>query len=362
MDLKLDHQARSDLLIKAHAIVGKCPGDGTDNGVSPANLAERVPPEFAELKALLATTQLTELKNEFKLQDEAADRWQGRYRFAERLRILLFFIALCLGAYALSPWATNDGPAVERLISLAQGSAIAIAFAAIALSIGVNFYGKWRKARARAEFAKGSYFHLLVHETIEPENPGHIPSILQKLEFMRRYRLEHQHAYMATKVADHEKGEGRRRLLLYVAASLALLVALPVLAKFLSELGYSQTADALSAIASTLFGPDIALAQYFLALGVIAAGLEATIENYFRIEQDLRFAAHFRNTGRELEALGAELATVRRKMADGDDQAATNWLIKLENVLFKEHERWLDAHGGAGDPLRQTTDIAPPIE
>lgn len=371
MALDAEQQGQLNLLRRAHDLVEAVTSKEGDASVSPTNLLDRVPAEFVALKALLGTGQFGQLAHEFQSEDKIANRWQARFRWAERTRIVLFFAALCLGAYALSPWSASGGAAsggvagtgveLERAISLAQGIAIVLALVVISLSIGVDSYGKWRKARANAEYAKGRYFSQVAQAGEAAGEAGAIPLSLQKLEIMRRYRLQHQHAYLAKKVTSHESSERRRRLLLYIAATLAFLVALPMIADLLAALGYPALGDFISGKVAAVFGPQAMLAQYFLALGAIAAGFEAAIENYFRIEQDLRFAAHFRGTGRELEALANKLPPVRRAAAAGDEQPVTQWLEELEQILFKEHERWLQAHLGEGDALAETRRLDPPI-
>ena len=101
------------------------------------------------------------------------------------------------------------------------------------------------------------------------------------------------------------------------------------------------------------------LAATITALTIIISGLEAAITNAFRIEQDLRFAAHFRDTAHQLELVSKGLTDARRAAMNGDATAVAKFLSDIENILSKEHERWLSAHTNNHGTDRETKDLDP---
>jgi len=353
-----DHQNdRLKLAQDAHQLIG--PPEDSDQWLQPFDLHDALRPELVLLRGLLSDSHVKNLIEEFKAADAKAGIWQWRYRFVERARIILFFLVLVVGAITLSPLAARLPPGVESHIPVVQGCLILVALVGMVIGLTGGFYRRWRSARAIAEHARGQFFWQM-SATATQDAATEPALVLQQLEFLRRYRLQHQYAYFLFKVAQHEKSEARRRQLAYLAGGLALLVTFPLVAQLADLLELKGIAAWLAQIGDVPIPVALQpIDKFVLAAGVVAAGFEASIVNYFRIEQDLRFAAHFRETGRQLSELGEELPKIREAALDGRLDDVRKWARRLESKLAEEHDEWLIKHSGNRSELKPLNRLDP---
>ncbi len=341
------------LATDVHNAVG--PPSSADMRLRLEDLYGVVRDRFANLSARLQPTHINELINEFNVKDQQALAWQSRYRLAERTRILLFFVVLLIGAVTLSPLANVLPQGLLASIPILQGVLIVLALVGMVISLTGGFYQRWRGARAVAEHARGRFFREISTPVVgEPE------LLLQQLEFLRRYRLQHQYAYFLFKVGQHENSERWRRNMAYVAGALAFIVTLPLIGELAAALEFKQVSSLFDAVGRRLMPEFMRPAErYVIAASVVIAGLEASIANYYRVEQDMRFAAHFRDTGQALARIARALPAVRQAVLEGEHDAVQRWARRLEDVLGDEHEEWLIKHQGKSEQLAPLETLDP---
>ncbi|MEO0799460.1 MAG: hypothetical protein AAFY53_09685 [Pseudomonadota bacterium] len=360
---EIEEQARSDALIKTardQVDAYAAAAEKQSITITPKNLEDHLPGSFRELKRTLKTQQMQGLRNEFRAADEASNLYQTRYRNSERARIILFFLTLAVGALALTPWASAQAE-LANFVPRLQGALVAIALTVIASSLYLKHYEKWGAQRTQAEYAKNRFFVGIIEEQGRTDATDEIPFLLQKIEIFRRHRLQDQHGYMASKVKKHELSNRRRGRLLYLVGASAIIVTSVVVCSIVFPDFYTRVADwMMSAVPKPEGMTNVAtLAATITALTIIISGLEAAITNAFRIEQDLRFAAHFRDTAHQLELVSNGLTDARRAAMNGDATAVAKFLNDIENILSKEHERWLSAHTNNHGTVRETKDLDP---
>lgn len=353
LEANVTTQSNLSLVEQAQHLMG--PYSAEDAATSLGEIPERLPNEFAKLRALFETPHIRALMEEYDKADQKAKFYQAAYLWTERMRIWLFFSALVLGSLSLTTILFKQQSSGLSPASITQFSLIALAFVVIFVRLWKNFYARWRGARAKAEYARGRIFWGITTAPSSKVNNSEIPVALQKLEFLRRFRLQRQYDYFRSKAEKHESSNQRRRTWLIIASVLAFFAASPLLvtvADWLGWHGLSLKLQEIGALIPKEIGPTD---QLFLALGSIAAGFEASITNHFRIAQDLRFASHFKRTGESLLKIANDLPKVRADIAAGGSETFKQWANDLENVLLDEHEGWMATHSGE---LNQLPEVA----
>jgi hypothetical protein len=307
-------------MVDAAGIIGS--GSPGDSGLSPVEHAEQLRTSAPKLAALLTRSAPVELARQYAEADTEAlvaertfKRWVSR---ANRAVLGTATVSALLMAVALL---------ADRLGGLAQTALIVLALAGVAaggiasMSLFRVKEGRlledWMSARARAETKRLSYFSTIVNSSVGQPDPQ---LELLKLEYFRRYQLDHQLAYYKNRRSRHRNSAERT---LNISAGSVLMAAIA-----------SGAAGVLGAMKSEWAALG-SLAVFGAALQAFAAAREA-------IHQDRRNAERYDNTAQALQGLRERLDDVRQGIAAGSASVLGEYVGAVQDQLSLEHRQWLE--------------------
>ena len=187
---------------------------------------------------------------------------------------------------------------------------------------GGQYLQRWMSIRAKAESHRIDYFAKATASSRWPADPW---SDLLRLEYFRRYQLDVQRAFLASRGNDHRDQAERTLRLGGIAAGLAALSA------------------ALGGVLGATDGNWTALG----AVSVISGALSAYAGAREAMSQDRRNAERYERTLDALTKLSARLGETRRAVAQGHRDALHAYVAAVNEQISLEHRQWLESSDAA---------------
>jgi len=284
--------------------------------------AEQLRTSAPKLAALLTSSAPVELARQYAEADTEArvaertfKRWVLRANWAVLATATVS--ALLMAAALLAGNLGSLTQAILIVLALMGVAAGGIASMSLFRVKEGRLLEDWMTARARAETKRLSYFSTLVHSSVGQPDPQ---LDLLKLEYFRRYQLDHQLAYYKTRRSGHRNSAERT---LNISAGSVLMAAIA-----------SGAAGVLGALRSEWAALG-SLAVFGAALQAFAAAREA-------IHQDRRNAERYDNTAQALQGLRERLDDVREGIAAGSTSVLGEYVGAVQDQLSLEHRQWLE--------------------
>ena len=313
---------------EARAAIGEQGAD--DYILAPVTHAKELPPSAQALAHALGDSRLHILIEQYARHDKAANDAQVLYKSTLKHANLAVLAATILGALMMAAQImvttysdfVTDHPKLHYVV-IATGILAGIAATAGSMWLFKAREGqlleRWLNCRAKAETDRGSYFATLAAAADDPALR------LLKLEYFRRYQIDVQRNFFATRSLKHRKAAERTLRLGAYAVGLSSLSGIAG-----GVLGFSG-------------GPWTALG----ALSVIGGALGAYAGAHEAMSQDKRNAERYENALEALELLAAKLDEVRKAIADGSTEALKTFVSAVGEQLTIEHRQWLEGGQGA---------------
>ncbi len=327
--------------IENRAIAAIGPAAEDDWRLAPETHAKSLPPEATLLREVLEEPALSALIARFTKFDAEAVRAQSLYKFEAKGAAITSFLAIAMGALLVLPGYRFMTQEWIDIAGIAQAILVAASFA-LSLAMGsARPYVRWRRYRALAESARLKLFRMVMAKTEQPgrRNAGHIPLLPLQLEYLRRYLLDSQHTFYSRRGAESLRASRTAARLRIVALGLLAISAIPVI----WELRENSWVPHAIASAAQLAGEKTPFGQLiFLAVTLVAAGLQGLLAAFAVISMDDRNAVRYLVTARYLEDLaGRPLQMARKDAALGSRATVLAFAESLLRELLTEHREWL---------------------
>ena len=209
-------------------------------------------------------------------------------------------------------------------------------------------YQTWNEARGTAEAMRRELFERIVDAPLEKKD-GELPRLTLILEYFRRYQIELQQAYFATRGQEHEwSAQVARVLECSVVAGLIVwcLADLSTAWSGTSEQGaagwpragtqhWMWASGQLQHVETTM--SDFWMLGLSVGLALIAAGakLHATLN------ASVRNAARYKNMRDKFKMLTDDIDTVRAAAVRGDETAVRAYMKRVHSIMSIELNDWV---------------------
>ena len=227
-------------------------------------------------------------------------------------------------------------------------------------------YKTWNEARGTAEAMRRELFERILDAPFEKKD-GELPRLSLILEYFRRYQIELQQAYFATRGQEHEWSAQVAKVLecVVVAGLVVWCVAdLSTAWSGTSEQGaagwpragtqhWMWASGQLQRVETSM--SDFWMLGISVGLALIAAGakLHATLN------ASVRNAARYGNMRDKFSTLTADIDTVRAAAVRGDETAVRAYMKRVHSIMSIELNDWVNiAELEAGRLQRDTASAA----
>lgn len=324
----------------AEAAIGR-DNEDSDWQLRPELHADVLPPEAGALKRVLQRNELKQIVQRFRSADLAALRAQARYKRIGRLALYSTSIATVIGALFVLPIEALLKGFPAGLASVAQVSALMIAFLASRLLAVSAPFDVWMKRRAEAEIARIDLFDTIARAE-EPVQQDELPLLPLKLEYFRRYQLDVQRRYYHGRGAQHKAAAWRNNR--WLSASMLFTIAAlglgAILALHTAAAWGIQLPEWLMTWSGNLVGSQGN--RLVLGLGTIASGLYGLGTARSLMDLDERNASRFLTTADNLDFLTSTGLRRARDAAEAADlKAVLGFVGRVQEQISSEHREWV---------------------
>ena len=309
----------------ATAVIGSRTDD--DIAADPVEHAATYATEAPALAAFLNDPDLEHTAAVFQENDRRAGIAQKEFKAAaNRVNVAVVVTAVASAALPLCPVETVF---IVLGLCAALGGAVATYYLR-QLNAG-NLLREWMKYRAKAESHRLAYFNR-VTRPLTGDQAGDRALRLLRLEYFRRYQLDHQDDYYRRAGCRHDRSAKKTLKLGGFAAALS------------GCMGVIATGVGIK------FGPEGASLAVLAVFGAALAGYATTREE---TNQDKRNAERYERTAEVLGELRKRLDPVRKAVAAGDDEALSLFVTVVHEQLSLEHRQWLEDFDGSASALTE---------
>jgi hypothetical protein len=249
-----------------------------DYKIQPANHAQELEAKAPALAALLRSSELSVLAEQYEKKDKEATENQAVFKTTASRANWAVLLTACFSTLLLivGPTKSVAGVSVPNVLAIV-GVCGVISGALGSMWVYRAREGKlldnWMTARAAAEMLRRQYFEA-VTSFVAPGNVSPIAPALLQFEYFRRYQLDVQIAFFQSRAADHRRDANR--LLSLGAGSVAL----------------ASIGAGLAAVLSGINPSWVAIA----ALGTVATALASFASTKESVNQSRQNAERYTNT------------------------------------------------------------------
>ncbi len=297
-------------------------GGVDDYKITPTKHADSLGATAARLSEILRGSELTTAATQYEGKDLIALDAQAAFKKVAKRANWAVFVTTCLSAALLMMLALFPN-AKWLLVTLGCCGIVSGALGAMWLFEirQGNLLEAWMTGRARAEAERLKYFQLATQNG-ENSDGESIPLSLLQLEYFRRYQLDVQRIYYASKSKEHKQAAD----------------------KLLTLGAYAVGLGALGTGFGGILGGSLNSKWVCLAgLATVASALSAFASTYEALGQDRRNEQLYGKTNDALADLTAKLDEVRGAAAKGDRESVKQFVAAVHEQLSLEHKQWLDA-------------------
>jgi hypothetical protein len=321
---KVRCMTREEIILAAKEALGAERTD--DYRIRPTRHAEELAAKAPGLAAMLRTSELSTLAEQYDLKDAEADEKQSLFKSTASRANWAVFSSACFSALLLA------SVPLKSLAPGISGNGLVTVFGVcgvIAAGLGTMWLfrvreGKlldnWMRARAAAEALRAQYFETVIGlESSRSSSP--IPLPLLQFEYFRRYQLDVQIAYYSKRAADHGRDAAQFMRISEGAVALACIS---------------------TGLAAVLGGRNegwISVA----ALGSVATALSSFASTREAVNQSRRNMERYANAGDSLMLLKRRLDDIRGAAMDGHREPAKQFVAAIHEQISLEHRQWLAA-------------------
>lgn len=311
----------------AQSIIGRHP-DEDDYILVPEEHAERLPEEARALKEILRAPRVADIVQQYRRYDSRAINAQGRYkRLTSRLIFCSTLAVLAGGLFLLTnptdlAWADTVRYGVIGVQAIAL---LGVAVLIFRLRDGRQFE-EWMTARSAAEDSRITLFETVCGMRGGPAGGADADAGLLslQLEYFRRYQLDVQRGYYASRARKHRRA----------ANSLTTLgTTIVVLGAILTLFQNFLPPDVLKPYGIT------SLDLYAFA-GLIVPVMYQARETFKLLSGDLRNALRYERTHHNLTVLHNQLDGVRAAVAAGDQAVLHGFVRAVHEQISVENREW----------------------
>lgn len=306
--------------------------------LAPERHAVALQPEAGPLKRILVRPELEQIMDAFNGSDHRALAAQRRYKLLARIASLASFFAVVIAGVLLLPAAsTISAPALTGLAAL-QFVLIVTSFTASFVMASRKPFATWMHQRAEAENARINLFKRVVAAEEEMQT-GELPLLPLQLEYFRRYQLDVQRLYYATRGRQHARAVRRSAWWRAFALFLIVAAATPVI---LDLMGREWMPESFHRLAAFLPPRSELPQRLFLCLGLIGGALQGLLASLALMSQDERNATRYVDTSRNLEDLSTRpLDEARDAAVAADRERVLAFVALVHEQISSEHREWI---------------------
>jgi hypothetical protein len=309
--------------------------------LKPEAHSEILPPEAGALKRVLRGELIRKIIEQYNAHSTKAAAAQRSYKRLAKTAAIASFIAILMGSAFVI--------AGNQLLPASAGQAATILQAVlVVISLGLSVhigYAKpfetWMEARAAAENARHDLFDEVMKAEEAPGglHPDELPLLPLQLEYFRRYQLEVQRNYYRGRGTEHLAASAAARNWRIAALVLVVLSALPAL---WGLQGKEWLPDLFTKFLQALPEKSMQTERAFLAISLIASGLQGLLAAYALITLNDRNAARYLATAENLDFLTEKhLAEARKRAAGGDRPGVLSFVALVQQEISSEHREWI---------------------
>ena len=331
----------------------------TDKGDSILRSADHIkilqkPGNARLLIDILQQPELQKIVQTYMSSDRRARRAQNIYKgLAKTAIILVFFAVLAASIGAALP--LDQMPFIPLTEHSARLIAIVTLFVALSGAFFILFllelfkpFERWHSARGKAELARKEIFLTIFNATTtDTAGQGELPLLPLKLEYFRRYLLDHQANFYLRRGSEFKSAEKRKRIL-WIIATLGILFT--IIFTFLvgivapaSEQGGAQIMHLLpDHLTGILQRYEIAhIDSYLLAGGIVLAGLFAVMLSFSLLDDAKSNTVRYLNSHQNLVDLRTQgLAIAQQKALLDDEDGVMAFVYRIMAQISAEHQDW----------------------
>lgn len=316
-------------------------GDKKDfEHLRPLDHAAGLPTEAGPLRRIIETQKVRDLVEERKTASRGASQSKAAAEMVLRVVLLAITVGAAFAfAYAVAYLGLDDRQ--EQLFR----SLIWICFLLAGFAAVYAMWRSWKNSpkltRNSSEKLRRDIMHTIVASNEAPDPATEIATVLLQVEYFRRFQLDAQIDYYATRIGEENKSGSKRRYWKWSAVGLFILMVFAVILLSIgaaSEQGHWTWAARVTGFLNKLEANSV-------DTWVIAFLLGATAIYVFLLLTALQFGDHRSLYGEALAGLiaikGRELDGARAAAAQGNPEPMRKMAKHVHEVMRHEHSVWL---------------------